>query len=295
MPHHPTLIDGKAIAAATNAESTQQAAALAAKGVVPHMAIVLVGDYEPSRIYVTNKQRVAKAAGIKTTVHHEAATISEDALITLVKKLSADTAVHGVIVQMPLPAHINAGTVLDAVDPVKDIDGLTTANLGRLVAGLPSFVPCTPQGCMLLIKSVRNDLSGLHAVVIGRSRLVGKPLAELLVQHNCTVSIIHSKTVNPAAIARQADILCVAAGSPLMVTADWIKPGAIVIDVGINRVDGDIVGDVDFAAVATRAGAITPVPKGVGPMTIACLVRNTIYAAAQQNNLTLSGLDTPAA
>lgn len=291
----PTIIDGKELAAATNAVSTQQTTWLATKGITPHMAIVLVGRFEPSLIYVANKQRAAQAAGIKTTLYHEDGTITQDMLVAIINTLSADAGIHGIIVQMPLPAHIDANAVLDAVAPEKDIDGLTTTNLGRLVAGLPSFVPCTPQGCLMLIKSVRENLTGLHAAVVGRSRLVGKPLAELLVQQNCTVTVVHSKTPNPAELARQADILCVAAGQPALVKADWVKPGAIVIDVGINRSGNAIVGDVDFTSVAAKAGAITPVPKGVGPMTIACLLRNTIYAAAKQYKLTLPELDSTAA
>lgn len=287
MNQTPTIIDGTALAATTNAASAKQAAWLATYGITPHMAIVLVGDYEPSKIYVANKQRAAHAVGIKTTLHHEAANMTQHALLSLVQQLAADDHVHGIIVQMPLPTHLDTSAVLDAVPPDKDIDGLTTTNLGRLVAGLPSFVPCTPQGCMLLIKSVQPNISGLHAVVVGRSRLVGKPLAELLLQHNCTVTIIHSKTHQPATLAAQADILCVAAGQAGLVTADWVKPGAIVIDVGINRIEGTIVGDVDFTSVAAKTGAITPVPKGVGPMTIACLLRNTIYAAANQHKMVL--------
>lgn len=283
-----TIIDGKAIAAQTVATVAGQAATLAAKGCNPHLAIVLVGNHEPSLIYVRNKQKAAASAGITATLHHKPDNVSQRDLMALVAQLSADPAVHGIIVQMPLPPHLDANTVLDAVHPDKDVDGLTTINLGRLVAGLPSFVPCTPQGCLRLIHSVRPNLAGLHAVVVGRSRLVGMPLAQLLVQQNCTVTVVHSKTPDPAALCRQADIVCVAAGYPALVKGDWVKPGAVVIDVGINRVDGGLVGDVDFAVVAATAGAITPVPRGVGPMTIACLLQNTIYAAAKQHKIELA-------
>lgn len=282
-----TLIDGVALATATNAVTASHAAWLMEKGVTPHLAIILVGDHEPSKIYVASKQKKAKSLGITATLHKLPADVPQAALLAALHDLSNDADTHGIIVQMPLPAHIDESAVLDAVSPEKDVDGLTTVNLGRLVTGQPSFVPCTPQGCMLLIKSVRQNLTGLHAVVVGRSRLVGKPLADLLLQQNCSVTTIHSKTEQPALLARQADILCVAAGKTGLVTADWVKPGAIVIDVGINRTDGGLAGDVDFAGVAPLAGAITPVPKGVGPMTIACLLRNTIYAAAKQYKLVL--------
>lgn len=291
MTATPIIINGKELAASMNAASARMAAWLGQHGIKPHFAIFLVGDYEPSKIYVTNKQKAAKAAGIGTTLHHLPASISEADLLALIAATAAKPDVHGMIVQMPLPAHITAATVLDAVPHAKDIDGLTTANLGRLQVGLPALQPCTPQGCLRLIKSMRQNLSGLHAVVIGRSRLVGQPLASLLLQENCTVTTIHSKTKNPQQLAAQADILCVAVGQPNLVTAAWVKTGAIVIDVGINRTQnallGGLVGDVDFADVAPKTSAITPVPRGVGPMTIACLLRNTLYAAASQHGLSL--------
>jgi methylenetetrahydrofolate dehydrogenase (NADP+)/methenyltetrahydrofolate cyclohydrolase len=250
----------------------------------PGLAVVLVGDNPASRVYVANKARQTVEVGMASFAHRLAADTPQADLLALVQALNADPAVHGILVQLPLPRQIDAAAVIAAISPAKDVDGLTVTNAGLLAAGLPGLVPCTPLGCMLLLEDVAGDVAGLHAVVLGRSNLVGKPIAQLLLQKNCTVTIAHYQSRDIAAICRSADILVAAVGRPEMVRADWVKPGAIVIDVGINRVPAAegktrLVGDVDCTGARAVASRITPVPGGVGPMTIACLLRNTLTAA----------------
>lgn len=284
------IIDGKAFAAGLRARIAQDVAALAAKGRAPGLAVVLVGEDPASQVYVRNKAAQTKEAGMVSVEHRLPATTSQADLLALVAALNADPAIDGILVQLPLPAHIDAQTVIEAIDPEKDVDGFHPVNAGRLATGLPGLVPCTPLGCVMLAKSVRDDLSGLEAVVVGRSNIVGKPVAQLLLAENCTVTIAHSRSRDLPAICRRADILVAAVGRPEMIRGDWIKPGAIVIDVGINRVPNPaagegktrLVGDVAFDEAAQVAGAITPVPGGVGPMTIACLLQNTVTAAKRR-------------
>lgn len=280
------IIDGKAIAAglrATIADGVTEFAA--AHGRVPGLAVVLVGDDPASAVYVRNKGRQTVETGMQSFEFRRPADTSQADLIALVQSLNADPEVDGILVQLPLPSHLDELAVVSAIDPDKDVDGLHVVSAGRLASGLPGLVSCTPLGCMMLIRDVLgNDLSGLNAVVIGRSILVGKPVAQLLLAANCTVTIAHSRTRDLPDVVRRADIVVAAVGRPEMVKADWIKPGACVIDVGINRVptaDGKtkLVGDVDYAGVSSVAGSITPVPGGVGPMTIACLLHNTLQAA----------------
>ena len=281
------LIDGTASAATLRERVRVGAAALTAShGIVPGLAVVLVGDNPASQVYVRNKAARTLEAGMRSFEHRLPATAGEDELLALVARLNADPAVHGILVQLPLPPQIRESRVLTAVDPHKDVDGFHPLNAGALASGKPALVPCTPLGCVILAKNVRGALDGLEAVVIGRSNIVGKPVAQLLLQENCTVTIAHSKTRDLPAVARRADILIAAVGRPEMVRADWIKPGATVIDVGINRVAAAepgktrLVGDVAFAEALAVAGDVTPVPGGVGPMTIACLLVNTLRAAS---------------
>ena len=282
-----TLIDGKAFAEALRARIAVQAAQFEVHaGRKAGLAVVLVGEDPASQVYVRSKGKQTLAAGMESFEHRLPADAPEDALLTLIDKLNADPAVDGILVQLPLPGHMNEAKVIAAIDPDKDVDGFTIANAGRLATGLHGFVPCTPLGCLMLLKDRLGDLSGLDAVVIGRSNIVGKPMAALLLAESCTVTISHSKTRDLPAVVRRADIVIAAVGRAEMVKADWIKPGATVIDVGINRLPpaegaekGRLVGDVDFAGVRAVAGAITPVPGGVGPMTIAVLLRNTLLAA----------------
>jgi methylenetetrahydrofolate dehydrogenase (NADP+)/methenyltetrahydrofolate cyclohydrolase len=279
------IIDGKAIAAELRAQVAKQAQSLARQhGFVPGLAVVLVGADAASETYVRSKTKAITEVGMRSFDHRLPASLSESELIDLVRKLNGDASVHGILVQLPLPPQIDAGTVVAALDPDKDVDGFTPMNIGRMATGLPGLAPCTPLGCVRLAKTVHPSLEGLEAVVIGRSNVVGKPLARLLVSENATVTLTHSKTRDLAAICRRADVLFAATGSPEMVKRGWVKPGATVIDVGINRIAGAggasrLVGDVAFAEVSEVAGAITPVPGGVGPMTIACLVLNTLRAA----------------
>src|SRR5580704_8381379 len=285
------IIDGKAIAADLRAvvgARTRQITT--AHGLVPGLAVVLVGDNPASKAYVGAKSRAVVEAGMRPFDHHLPADVSADTLLALVQRLNADPAVHGILVQMPLPPQIDAARVIAAVDPEKDVDGFHPLNAGRLASGLPALVPATPVGCIKLAKTVRASLSGLDAVVIGRSNIVGKPLAQLLLAENATVTIAHSRTRDLAGLCGRADLLFAAIGRPEFVRGGWIKPGATVIDVGINRVAADggksrIVGDVFFAEAVEVAGAITPVPGGVGPMTIACLLANTLRAACMQAGL----------
>ncbi|MCB5945270.1 bifunctional methylenetetrahydrofolate dehydrogenase/methenyltetrahydrofolate cyclohydrolase FolD [Acidocella sp. KAb 2-4] len=275
------IIDGKAYAAKLRAAIAAEVATLAFK---PGLAVVLVGDDPASKVYVANKARQTVEVGMRSFEHRLPAETTQEALLALVRQLNADPAVHGILVQLPLPKHLNAEAVIAAISPEKDVDGLTVMNAGRLASGAEGLVPCTPLGCLLLLQDNIPDMTGLHAVVVGRSNLVGKPVAQLLLQQNCTVTMAHSKTRDLPGLCRTADILVAAVGRPEMVKGDWIKPGAVVIDVGINRVPAGegksrLVGDVAFAEAASVAGKITPVPGGVGPMTIACLLRNTLTAA----------------
>lgn len=284
------LIDGKAVAAALRETIAGAVAKMKADSdVQPALAVVLVGDDPASQVYVRNKGVATHKAGMRSIEHRLPAHAAQDDVIALVRDLNADNDVDGILVQLPLPDHIDSSLVINEIDPSKDVDGLTEANAGRLMLGKEGLVPCTPQGSVILAKSVRDSLSGLHAVVVGRSILVGKPLAMLLLAENCTVTMAHSRTKDLAAVCREADIVCAAVGRARLVKGDWIRQGATVIDVGINRLEeggkSRLVGDVDFDAAKTRAGAITPVPGGVGPMTIACLLRNTVIAAARRRGL----------
>ena len=275
------LIDGKAIAARVRGEVATAATALRGRGIVPTLAVVLVGDDPASAVYVRSKTKAAREAGVDVRDHKLPATTTQDELMALVRQLDDDRVVDGILVQMPLPRHLDADAVIRAIDPAKDVDGLHPLSLGYLAQGRPTFVSCTPKGCMRLLREVGAELAGARAVVLGRSLLVGKPVAMLLQNANATVTTCHSKTRELAAEVRRADIVVAAIGRPELVRGDWIGDGAIVLDVGINRMpDGKLVGDVEFgAAAAQRARAITPVPGGVGPMTIACLLENTIEAA----------------
>ncbi|MGO4740521.1 bifunctional methylenetetrahydrofolate dehydrogenase/methenyltetrahydrofolate cyclohydrolase FolD [Bosea sp. 2KB_26] len=280
MADQARIIDGKAAAAALRAEIGQEIVAIkAARGLVPGLHVVLVGDDPASRVYVNSKEKLAGEIGMNSAVHRLPAETSEAQLLAKVAALNADDSVDGILVQLPLPKHINPDRVIEAIDPAKDVDCFHPINVGRLANGQASLIPCTPLGSMILLKQTLPSLAGLEAVVIGRSGIVGRPMAQLLVQADCTVTIAHSRTRDLPAICRRADILVAAVGRPHFVKGDWIKPGATIIDVGINRLpDGKLAGDVDFAEAVRVAGAITPVPGGVGPMTIACLLRNTLTA-----------------
>jgi methylenetetrahydrofolate dehydrogenase (NADP+)/methenyltetrahydrofolate cyclohydrolase len=277
-----TRIDGKAIAAKVRGEVAARAAELRARGVVPGLAVVLVGDDPASAVYVRSKSKAARECGVDVFDHKLPADISQAALLELVAKLGADPAVDGILVQMPLPKHIDSDRVVRTIPPTKDVDGLHPENLGRLAQGKPSFVACTPKGCMRLLSEAGVALSGARAVVLGRSMLVGKPMGLLLANADATVTMCHSRTRELEAEVARADVVVAAIGKPGMVKAAWIKPGAVVIDVGINRLsDGTLVGDVEPSA-AERASAMTPVPGGVGPMTIACLLENTVESASRR-------------
>ncbi len=288
------LIDGKAAAAALRAEVAVEVAKFRAeRGRAPGLAVVLVGEDPASAVYVRNKGKATIEAGMQSFEHRLSADISENELLGLVERLNADPAVDGILVQLPLPGHIDADKVLTSIDPDKDVDGFHPVNAGRLAIGLDGFVACTPLGCLKLLRAELGDLKGKSAVVVGRSNIVGKPMALLLLAESCTVTIAHSRTRDLPAVVRQADIVVAAVGRAEMVKGDWLKPGATVIDVGINRVpteDGKsrLVGDVDFASASVVAGAITPVPGGVGPMTIACLIRNTFVSAARRDGFPLA-------
>ena len=284
-------IDGKAAAAALKGQVAEAAAAFAEKtGRAPGLAVVLVGEDPASAVYVRSKGKATVEAGMASFEHKLPVETSEADLLDLVDRLNADRAVDGILVQLPLPAQIDANRVLIRIDPEKDVDGFHPVNAGRLAVGLPGFVACTPLGCLKLLRGELGDLSGLDAVVIGRSNIVGKPMAQLLLGESCTVTIAHSRTRDLPGVVRRADIVVAAVGRPEMVKGDWLKPGATVIDVGISRIaDGDgtkrLVGDVAFDEALEVAGAITPVPGGVGPMTIACLLRNTLVAAHRREGL----------
>jgi len=278
------LIDGRAVAERLRERVAARTAELATHGVIPGLAVVLVGDDPASQVYVGSKTKQAAAAGLKHFDHRLPATTGTSELIALVEQLNARPDVHGILVQLPLPPGVDSAAVLAAIDPAKDVDGFHALNAGRLALGQDATVPCTPLGCLILIREVTRDLAGKRAVVVGRSNIVGKPMAQLLLQNDCTVTIAHSRTRDLPQLCREAEILVAAIGRPKAIAGDWIRPGAIVIDVGINRItttDGKtkLVGDVDFDAALSHAGAITPVPGGVGPMTIACLLMNTVNAA----------------
>jgi methylenetetrahydrofolate dehydrogenase (NADP+)/methenyltetrahydrofolate cyclohydrolase len=279
------IIDGKGFAERLRARVAASVPSFAAAaGRKPGLAVVLVGEDPASQVYVRSKGKATIAAGMESFEHRLPATTSEEELVGLVRRLASDEAVDGILVQLPLPPHINEKAVIAAIDPAKDVDGFHVANAGRLAVGENGLVPCTPLGCLMLLKDRIGDLSGLEAVVLGRSNIVGKPMAQLLLRENCTVTVAHSRTRNLPEIIGRGDIVVAAAGQPQMIRGSWLKPGAIVIDVGINRIEiGDgktrLVGDVDFDSALGQAGAITPVPGGVGPMTIAVLLRNTLVAA----------------
>ncbi len=276
------ILDGKTLAAAMRADLKQRVAALVQRGVRPGLAVILAGDDPASRVYVRNKTLAAGQAGVASSLIEFPGSVTEAQLMARISALNADRAVHSILVQLPLPKHIDGARALEAIDPAKDVDGFHEANLGALVAGRPGVVPCTPAGVMRLIEHARVPLAGRRAVVIGRSNIVGKPLALLLLQKDATVTICHSKSGNLSDLTRQADILVGAVGRAKLVTADMVKPGACVIDVGINRLpDGKLAGDVDFASVKEVAGWITPVPGGVGPMTVAMLLENCVNAASR--------------
>ncbi|WP_273687253.1 bifunctional methylenetetrahydrofolate dehydrogenase/methenyltetrahydrofolate cyclohydrolase FolD [Ketogulonicigenium vulgare] len=285
------IIDGKAFAAKVRAQVGAAVTALKAQGITPGLAVVLVGEDPASQVYVRNKHRQTIEVGMNSFEHRLPAETPEADLLALIAQLNADTAVDGILVQLPLPAHLNAELVINAIDPTKDVDGFHIDNVGKLVTGQKSMVPCTPLGSLMLLRDSLGDLNGLEAVVIGRSNIVGKPMANLLLQQGCTVTIAHSRTRDLPAVVRRADIVVAAVGRPEMVKGEWLKPGATVIDVGINRIQpagadkAKLVGDCDFDSCAAVAGAITPVPGGVGPMTIACLLANTLTATCRRHGL----------
>ena len=279
------VIDGKAAALALRAAVRDEVVGFrAAVGRAPGLAVVLVGDDPASGVYVRSKGKATRDAGMEGFEHVLPADTSEADLLALVDRLNADPAVDGILVQLPLPPHINSSKIMTRIDPDKDVDGFNPVNAGRLAIGLHGFVPCTPLGCLMLLRAELGDLSGKSAVVVGRSNIVGKPMALLLLGDNVTVTIAHSRTADLSALLGQADIVVAAIGRPAMIRGEWLKPGATVIDVGINRTDAGLVGDVDFASAREVAGAITPVPGGVGPMTIACLIRNTLISAARREH-----------
>jgi methylenetetrahydrofolate dehydrogenase (NADP+) / methenyltetrahydrofolate cyclohydrolase len=278
------IIDGRAASKAIIARVGEAARALLARSIKPGLAVVLVGEDPASQVYVRNKAQQTREAGMRSIEHRLSAATAEAELLALVGTLNRDPEIDGILVQLPLPKHIDSGRIIEAIDPAKDVDGLTPVSAGRLVAGKPGLVPCTPLGCVMLLERALGTLAGRDAVIVGRSILVGKPLASLLLAKDCTVTTAHSKTRDLAGVTRRAEILVAAIGRPEFVGAEFVRPGATVIDVGINRVataegKSRLVGDVDFAAVTEIAGAITPVPGGVGPMTIACLLYNTLAAA----------------
>jgi methylenetetrahydrofolate dehydrogenase (NADP+)/methenyltetrahydrofolate cyclohydrolase len=285
-----TVIDGKAFAAKVRAEVAGHVARLKAEhGIVPGLAVVLVGADPASQVYVGAKGKSTVEVGMASFEHKLAADTSEAALLALIGRLNADPAVNGILVQLPLPKHLDSDLVINAIDPGKDVDGFHISNVGLLGTGQKAMVPCTPLGCLMMLRDHHGSLAGMNAVVVGRSNIVGKPMAQLLLGDSCTVTIAHSRTKDLAAVCRGADILVAAVGRPEMITGDYVRPGATVIDVGINRIERDgkakLVGDVDYDSCAAVAGAITPVPGGVGPMTIACLLANTLTATCRAHGL----------
>jgi methylenetetrahydrofolate dehydrogenase (NADP+)/methenyltetrahydrofolate cyclohydrolase len=285
-----SIIDGRVIAERLRTRVSERAMELAKTGIVPGLAVVLVGEDPASHVYVASKTKQAAAAGIQHFDHRLPATTTTEALIQLVRELNGRADVHGILVQLPLPKQVDASAVLTAIEPSKDVDGFHAQNAGRLALGQEATVPCTPLGCLILIREVQRNLAGLRALVIGRSNIVGKPMAHLLLQNDCTVTIAHSRTRDLPGVCAEADIVVAAIGRPRAISGEWLREGAIVIDVGINRVDmgggkTKLVGDVDFESAVQRAGAITPVPGGVGPMTIACLLLNTLNAAIRASGV----------
>jgi methylenetetrahydrofolate dehydrogenase (NADP+) / methenyltetrahydrofolate cyclohydrolase len=285
-----TIIDGKAFAARVRGQVQAHVARLREEhGITPGLAVVLVGEDPASQVYVRNKHASTVEVGMASFEHRLAVDTGEADLLALIRRLNADPAVHGILVQLPLPAHLNAELIINTIDPAKDVDGFHISNVGLLGTGQKSMVPCTPLGCLMMLRDHHGSLAGMNAVVVGRSNIVGKPMAQLLLGDSCTVTIAHSRTKDLAAVCRAADILVAAVGRAEMITGDYVKPGATVIDVGINRIERDgktkLVGDVDFVSAAVVAGAITPVPGGVGPMTIACLLANTLTACCRANGL----------
>ena len=286
------IIDGKAFAAKVRERVAGEVARLSdTYGITPGLAVVLVGEDAASQVYVRNKGRQTKEAGMASFEYRLTEDTQEQELLDLIGRLNADPAVHGILVQLPLPGHMNADLVINAIDPAKDVDGFHISNVGLLATGQKAMVPCTPLGCLMLLRAHLGDLTGKEAVVVGRSSIVGKPMAQLLLRDSCTVTVAHSRTRDLGEVCRRADILVAAVGRPKMIPGEWVKPGAAVIDVGINRVEPEgggkakLVGDVDFDGAAQVAGAITPVPGGVGPMTIACLLANTVTAACRAHGL----------
>lgn len=286
-----TVIDGKDFAAKVRAQVAEHVARLKSDhGITPGLAVVLVGEDPASQVYVRSKGKMTVEVGMNSYEHKLDADTSEDTLLALIDQLNNDPAVHGILVQLPLPSHLDSDLVINSIDPAKDVDGFHVSNVGLLGTGQKSMVPCTPLGCLMMLRDHHGSLSGLNAVVVGRSNIVGKPMAQLLLGDSCTVTIAHSRTKDLPSVVRQADIVVAAVGRPQMITGDWIKEGATIIDVGINRIDKPeggtrLVGDVDYDSCAEVAGAITPVPGGVGPMTIACLLANTVTACSRANGL----------
>ena len=291
-----TVIDGKAFAAKVRGQVADHVARLKEQhGITPGLAVVLVGEDPASQVYVRSKGKMTVEVGMQSFEHKLDADTSEEALLKVIDDLNKDPAVHGILVQLPLPDHLNSDLVINSIDPAKDVDGFHISNVGLLGTGQKSMVPCTPLGCLMMLRDHHGSLSGMNAVVVGRSNIVGKPMAQLLLNDSCTVTIAHSRTKDLAGVVKQADIVVAAVGRPEMVPGDWIKPGATVIDVGINRIEAGVkedgspktrlVGDVDYESCAAVAGAITPVPGGVGPMTIACLLANTVTACCRANGL----------
>jgi len=284
-----TVIDGKAFAARVRGAVAGHVAGLRARGITPGLAVVLVGEDPASQVYVRSKGRMTVEVGMNSFEHRLPAETAEAELLALIERLNGDDSVNGILVQLPLPPHMNSDIVINAIDPAKDVDGFHISNVGLLATGQKAMVPCTPLGCLMLLRDLHGSLAGMEAVVVGRSNIVGKPMAQLLLRDSCTVTVAHSRTRDLPEVCRRADIVVAAVGRPEMVTGDWIKPGATVIDVGINRIERDgapvLVGDVDYASAARVAGAITPVPGGVGPMTIACLLANTLTATCRANGL----------
>jgi len=283
------VIDGKAFAAKVRAQVAVHVERLKGRGITPGLAVVLVGEDPASQVYVRNKHASTLEVGMNSFEHRLPVDTPEADLLALIGTLNADPAVHGILVQLPLPGHLDSDLVINAINPAKDVDGFHISNVGLLGTGQKSMVPCTPLGCLMMLRDHLGSLSGLNAVVVGRSNIVGKPMAQLLLGDSCTVTIAHSRTKDLAEVCRRADILVAAVGRPEMLTAEFVKPGATVIDVGINRIERDgktrLVGDVHYASAAAVAGAITPVPGGVGPMTIACLLANTVTACCRANGL----------
>ncbi|MFC4667304.1 bifunctional methylenetetrahydrofolate dehydrogenase/methenyltetrahydrofolate cyclohydrolase [Seohaeicola nanhaiensis] len=284
------VIDGKAFAATVRGKVAEHVAQLKAQGITPGLAVVLVGADPASEVYVRSKGKQTVEAGMHSVEKRLPATASEDEVLSIIEALNGDPDVHGILVQLPLPGHLDESRILATVDPAKDVDGFHISNAGLLATGQKAMVPCTPLGSLMLLRDLHGDLTGMEAVVIGRSNIVGKPMAQLLLRDNCTVTIAHSRTRDLPAVVRRADIVVAAVGRAGMVSGDWLKPGSTVIDVGITRIPTEsgkdrIVGDCDYASCAEVAGAITPVPGGVGPMTIACLLANTLTACCRANGL----------